>query len=182
MTKEYKNMMDVIITYLIRVHHMPHISVIIKQFAQNLGTCQYARYMTPLSYLNIIRARNEWKLIQSIQHSLKKGKYILRVTDKSGVFHIGHAKDYEQKAEAYRHKTGAYIELATDPLWTVFDKVVCLLNDLRSKKHILAWQLNKMMPKRENVALAYLYFIPKPHKVRFYFSLLLRYHSLFYLL
>jgi hypothetical protein len=57
------------------------------------------------------------------------------------------------------------MELESDPLWIIFDKVVHLLNDLRSKKHILAWQLDKMMPKRDKVALAYLYFISKPHKV-----------------
>ncbi len=169
MTQEYQDMMTIIITYLIRVHHMPHISVIIKQFSQQLEICQQERYMAPLSYLNIYRARKERKLVQSIQYRLKKSKHILRVTDKSGIFHIGHANDYEKKAEAYRLKTGAYIELANDPLWIVFDKVVQLLNDLRSKKHILAWQLNQMMPKREKVALAYLYFIPKPHKVNFNF-------------
>ena len=49
------------------------------------------------------------KLIKSIQYQLEKGKYILRVTDKSGIFHLGHAKDYEQKAEAYQQKTRAYI-------------------------------------------------------------------------
>ena len=70
-----------------------------------------------------------------------------------------------KKAKAYRQKTGAYIELENYPLWPVFDKVVHLLNDLCSKKHLLVWQLDKMMPKREKVALAYLYFIPKPHKV-----------------
>ena len=57
------------------------------------------------------------------------------------------------------------MELDSDPLWMVFDKVVHLLNDLRSKKHIYVYQLQKMMPKRDRVALAYLYFIPKPHKV-----------------
>ncbi|CAF4160468.1 unnamed protein product [Rotaria sordida] len=78
-------------------------------------------------------------------------------------FAYSHANDYEQKAEAYRQKTGANIELETDPLRTVFDKVVCLLNNRRSKEQIRAWQLDKMMPKRDKVALAYLYFIPKPH-------------------
>ncbi|CAM4791847.1 unnamed protein product, partial [Rotaria magnacalcarata] len=68
------------------------------------------------------------------------------------------------KAEAYRQKTGAYIELNSNPLWSVFDEVILLLNDLRSKKYILSWQLDKMMPKREKIQLAYLYFIPKPHK------------------
>jgi hypothetical protein len=121
--------------------------------------------MAPLSYRDIYRTRKELKLIQSIKSRLKKGKYILRVTDKSGIFHIGHASDNEQKAEAYRQKTRAYIELESNPLSVVFDKVVYLLNNLRSKEHIRAWQHNKMMPKREKVALAYLYFIPKPHKV-----------------
>ncbi len=65
---------------------------------------------------------------------IEKAKYILRVTDKTGIFHLGRATDYEQKAEAYRQKTGAHIELTTNPLWTVFDKVVHLLNDLCSKK------------------------------------------------
>ncbi|CAF3291710.1 unnamed protein product, partial [Rotaria socialis] len=96
---------------------------------------------------------------------LKKGQYVLRVTDKSGIFHIGHAADYAKKAEAYRKKTCAYIELDSDPLWSVFDKVILLLNGLRAKKHILSWQLDKMIPKREKVQLAYLYFIPKPHKI-----------------
>jgi hypothetical protein len=72
--------------------------------------------MTPISYLNTYRARKELKLIKSIQSRIEKEKCILRVTDKSGIFHLGHAKDYEQKAEAYRHKTDAYIELESDPL------------------------------------------------------------------
>ncbi len=78
--------------------------------------------IAPLSYLNIYRARKELKLIKSIQFRIKKSKDILRVTDKSGIFHLGYAKDYEQKAEAYRQKTGAYIELENDALWTVFNK------------------------------------------------------------
>jgi hypothetical protein len=86
--------------------------------------------MGPLSYQDVYRTRKECKVMKSIESSLKKGKYILRVTDKSGIFHISHATDYEQKAEAYRKKTGAYIELETDPLWSVFDKVVYLLNNL----------------------------------------------------
>ena len=165
MKQEHQNMMNVIEPYLIRVHHMLHTSKIIKQFSQQLETCLYQRYMAPLSYLNIYRARKELELMKSIQHSLKKGKYVLRVTDKSGIFHIGHVTDYAQKAEAYRQKTGAYLELASDPLWIVFDKVVHLLNDLRSKDRIRVWHLEKMMPKRDKIALAYLYFIPKPHKV-----------------
>ena len=144
---------------------MPNTSAIIKELSQQLQTCLYQRSMAPLSYLQVYRARRELSLVKSIRNRLKKEKYILRVTDKSGVFHIGHVQDYEKKAEAHRQRTEAYIELENDPLWSVFDKVVHLLNDLRSKGRIRAWQLNKMMPKRDKVKLAYLYFIPKPHKV-----------------
>ncbi len=167
MKEEHKHIMNIVAPYLIRVYHMSNTSTIIKEFSQQLETCMYEQTMAPLSYLNIYRARKELKLIKSIQSRIKKENYILRVTDKSGIFHLGHAKDYEQKAEAYRQRTGAYIELENDPLWSVFDKVIRLLNDLRSKDHIRVWQLNEMMPKRDKVALAYLYFIPKPHKVIF---------------
>jgi hypothetical protein len=84
--------------------------------------------MAPISYLNQYRARKKLKLVKSIQFQLKKSKYILHVTDKSGIFHLGNKTDYEQEAEVYRQKTGADIELESDPLWTVFDKVVHLLN------------------------------------------------------
>ncbi len=99
--------------------------------------------MTPISYLNTNRARKELRLVKSIQYRIKKEKYIIRVTDKSGIFHLGHVTDYEQKAKAYRQKTGAYIELQIGPLWPVFDKVVHLLNDLRSKDHIRAGNSTK---------------------------------------
>ncbi len=90
-------------------------------------------------------------VVKSIHSRIKKEKYVLWVTDKSGIFHLGNKSDYEQKAEAYCHKIGADIELESDPLWSIFDKVVHLLNNLRSKDH--------------KVTIAYLYFIPKPHKV-----------------
>jgi hypothetical protein len=163
--QEHKNIMNIVTPYLVRIHYMPSQSTIIKQFSQQLEIYLTQRYMAPLFYLNVYCARKELKLIKSIQFRIKKEKYILRMTDKSGIFHLGHAADYEQKAEAYRQKTGAYIELTSDPLWIVFDKVLHLLHDLRSKEQIRVWQLDKMMPKRDKVALAYLYFIPKPHKV-----------------
>ena len=157
MEKELNKILDVITSYLVRNYHVSRTSMIIKQFSQQMAVCLFQRYMTPISYLSVIRARKEFQMMRSIQERLQRGKYILRVTDKSGVFHIGHAKDYEQKAEAYRQKTHAYIELDHNPLWEIFDKVVQLLNNLRSKKQIRAWQLHQMMPKKDKVKLAYLY-------------------------
>ncbi|CAF1535325.1 unnamed protein product [Adineta ricciae] len=162
--REFNKTLDVIVPYLVRVYHMSPTSTIISRFSHQLATYLCEQYMAPVSYLHAHRARQERKLIQSIRYRLKKSNQVLRVTDKSGIFHIGDANDYEQKAEAYREKTKAYIELENDPLCVVFDKAVNLLNDLRSKKHILAWQFDKMIPKRENAQLAYLYFVPKPHK------------------
>jgi len=66
---------------------------IIKQFFQQMETFLHQRYMAPLSYRDIYRTRKELKIIKLIESRLKKGKYILRVTDKSGIFHVSHARD-----------------------------------------------------------------------------------------
>ncbi len=147
MKQEHQNIKNTVTSYLVRVHHILNSSPIIKQFIQEMETRLYQRYMAPLSYHDIYRTHQELKLIKSIESKLRKEKYVLRFTDKSGIFHLGHATDYEQKAEAYRQKTGAYIELESDPLWPIFDKFVHLLNNLRSKNRIRAWQLDKMMSK-----------------------------------
>ncbi|CAM2705852.1 unnamed protein product [Rotaria socialis] len=118
----------------IQLDYLSKSATIIRKFSQQLETSLHQQYMIPLSYLNIYRTRKEFKLMKSIQHRLKKGNYILRETDKSGIFHIGNSVDYEKKAEAYRQKTGAYTALDSNPLWSVFDKVILLLNDLRSKQ------------------------------------------------
>ena len=165
MRREHEIIMNNVTIHLVRLYRMPRTSTIIEQFSQQLFMYLHARYVAPVSYLDAYRARKELKLIKTIQFRLKKYKYILRVTDKSGIFHLAHATDYERKAQAYRQKTAAYTELDNDPLRSVFDKVVRLLNDLRAKNYIKAWQRDRMMPDRKKIALAYLYFIPKPHKV-----------------
>jgi hypothetical protein len=48
-----------------------------------------------------------------------------------------------------------------------------------SKNHTRVWQLNKMMPKREKVELAHLYFVPKPHKEIQFISVSIFQSSLF---
>lgn len=77
------------LSYLVHVHHMLIKLPIIKQFAQQLATYFHDQYMTLISYLNTYHTRKE---------------YILRVNDKSGIFHLGHATDYKQKLEAYQQK------------------------------------------------------------------------------
>jgi hypothetical protein len=51
-----------------------------------------------------------------------KNQLVLRRTDKSGIPHIGYAFDCERKARAYRQKTGAYIELLSNPLNDILHK------------------------------------------------------------
>ena len=147
--------------------HIPRLSPIIQQFASRLQCCLTRLFMIPLSVKDELRARQELDLVKCIRRKLVKSKLVLRQTDKSLVFHIGLSSDYERKAAEYRAKTGAYMELCSNPLKEVLDKVTHLLNDLRSKKQILAWQYKKMMPDRRKVKLCQMYFLPKSHKVIF---------------
>ncbi|CAF4132862.1 unnamed protein product, partial [Rotaria sordida] len=127
-------------------------------------SCLNQAYMTPIPLIDQIRALRELKMIQSIRKKLKKLKLILRETDKSGVLHIGSAADYERKAIEYRRTTGAYEELTSNPYNDIICQVTRLLNQLKSSNRIREWQRIKMMPIREKTELAYMYFIPKPHK------------------
>ncbi|CAF4778751.1 unnamed protein product, partial [Rotaria sp. Silwood2] len=46
-------------------------------------------YTRSLSYLKQYRIRKDIKLIHSIRRKLRQAHRIIRVTDKSGVFHVG---------------------------------------------------------------------------------------------
>ncbi len=50
------------------------------------------RYMATLSYRDVYRARRELEIMKSIGTKLRNRKYILRFTDKSRIYHLGHAK------------------------------------------------------------------------------------------
>jgi hypothetical protein len=121
--------------------------------------------MTPLPLIDQLRARRELRIVKSIQRKLKKYKLILRETDKSGVFHIGHAIDYQRKAAKYRQDTSAYEELNVNPFNEIIYNVTYLLNQLKTMGKITEGQRMKMIPVRDKTQLAYMYFLPKPHKV-----------------
>ena len=110
MRQQYENIMNTVITHIVRLYHIPNTSTIIKQLLVYLRT----RYIAPVFYLNAHHARKEIKLIKTIQFHLKKHKYILRVKGRSGIFHLSNATDYERKPEAYRRKMTANIELHND--------------------------------------------------------------------
>jgi hypothetical protein len=49
-----------------------------------------------------------------------KIRILTRVSDKSGVFHIGYKGDYEKKVLFYQENTKAYVELPFNPLMKYF--------------------------------------------------------------
>ena len=179
--RDHDGLMKKVVSHLSDRCYVPKTSPIIKQLSDHLKDRLTFRYTTPLSLYNELRARRERDLVKSIRHKLAKAKLILRPTDKSGVLHIGQASDYERKATEYRAKTGAYIKLPSNSLDIILEKVTRLLDDLRSKKRILAKHHKKMMPDRQKMHLAYMYFVPKPHKVSTYLIRFQLFSTYFYL-
>ncbi|CAF4782486.1 unnamed protein product, partial [Rotaria sp. Silwood2] len=135
-----------------------------KLYSDHLRAYLTQRYTTPLPLMDQIRALRELKIVKSIRRKLKKYHLVLRQTDKSGVLHIGRAKDYERKAAEYRQKTGAYEELSSNPYNDIICSVTRLLNQLQMNKKIAEWRRQKMTPVRKKTQLAYMYFLPKAHK------------------
>lgn len=144
---------------------LPRNSSLYQLYSDHLQTYLTDCYMTSMPFLDLVRARRELRIVRSIQYKLIKHKLTLRKTDKSGVLHIGRTMDYEQKAIKYREKTGAYEELFANPLNETFAKTVHLLNRLENTKQITSKQKNQMLPIRDKVQLAYMYNLPKAHKV-----------------
>ena len=97
--KEHANMMDTITQHFIRVYRVPYFSPAIKEFSRRLEAYLRETYTLRLSYLDIYRIRSELHLTRAIRSRIKKHKLILRMTDKSGIFHLGNAKDYQIKAQ-----------------------------------------------------------------------------------
>ncbi|CAF4647001.1 unnamed protein product, partial [Rotaria sp. Silwood2] len=164
---EHDDTINKIKTYMSNLKHIPKIplsSSLYKSYSEQLQSCLTQSYMNLIPLTEQIRALRELKIVQSIRKKLKKYKLILRETDKSGVLHIGRAIDYERKAAEYRQTTGAYEELTSNPYDDIICTVTRLLNQLKSTNRISEWQRGKMNPVRKITELAYMYFIPKPHK------------------
>ncbi|CAF4006141.1 unnamed protein product [Rotaria sp. Silwood1] len=162
--REYDIITEKILFNLSTYHNTGRSLSICKQLSGNVKACLTRRYMAQLFFKNRLHARKDLKLVKSIRRKLKKANHILRVTDKSNVFCIGRAIDFEQKAQAYRTKTSAYIELPSNPLREIFLKVIYELNDFHSKNLIRALQHKKMLPDRRKTKLANMYILPKAHK------------------
>jgi hypothetical protein len=112
---------------------LPSTLPLFKQFSQRLHACLTLRYMTPLPYMDQIRAKQEREIVKSVRRKLKKAKLILHESDKDGNLYVGQITAFEQKVIEYRMKTGAYEELSYNPLEEILIKVTRLLNDLHMK-------------------------------------------------
>ncbi|CAF3201744.1 unnamed protein product [Rotaria socialis] len=105
-----------------RRHDIPENALKIKQFSNNLITMFNDRYTSLLSYLDTYRSRNEIILVHSIKRKLRQTSNIIRVTDKSRVFHVDSTIHYEEKVKQYQIKTNACVELSSNPLMDTFNK------------------------------------------------------------
>ena len=163
--KEHKKVMDKIKPHLLRHYSIQSEYEITKNLSAQLKTQFRHCYAASLSTRDVLRTQHDFRIMKAIRHKLRRNNLVLRMTDKSNILYICRSIDFEQKAQAYREKTNAYQQLASNPLEEILYKVTRLLNDLRTQDRIQANQYNRMMPKRDKVRLGYMYFNPKAHKV-----------------
>ena len=110
--------------------------------------------------------KNFKRLVKRLKYKIRSASTILRKSDKSKVFHLGKVDDYEKKSEEYMAKTQAYKCLGTDdPLPDLIQCTNRYLLDLRLAKWITQKQYEKLCINPNEVELAHLYYLPKPHKI-----------------
>ncbi|CAF1398943.1 unnamed protein product, partial [Adineta steineri] len=146
------------------IHHVPRTHVVFGEYGHQLLNYLNSCYFTPLPYKDHIEAREQSQTTASIRNKIKQFKLIIRVTDKSNNFYIGSTIGFEKKVQQYFTDTNAFRVINENPLPEILNKVIQLLINLRSKKLILQWQYNEMIPDRKTTELAHLYFNPKTHK------------------
>ncbi|CAF1431400.1 unnamed protein product [Adineta steineri] len=162
--KEHKDILSKVQNNLTEYHHVPRQHAIFEEYGNQLLNYLNSCYFTPLPYKDHIEAQEQSQTTASIRHKIKQLKLIIRVTDKSKNFYIGSAVEFEKKVQQYFMDTNTFIMIKENPLPEILNKVTQLLNNLRSKKFILQWQYNEMIPDRKTTELAHLYFNPKTHK------------------
>ena len=167
--QEYQTMINTIKEFFrqhcfyISEKRLQEFSIDLKQLLQHLYTKKVARKL-------YIRSKREHKLIVGIRRYLHQNQHIiLRRTDKSKVFHLGDANDYQEKVLQYMQDTEAYEEITSgiSPLATNFRQVTSLLDSLYHIEQPLLTkkQYEIMYPKIDEIELGHVYFVPKPHKV-----------------
>ena len=122
----------------------------------------------PLSRRLHARARYDYQMVKSIRCVRNKGDIVIQRTDKSKVIHLASAQSYHEKSLEHMQKTNAYkeIESGINPCMNHLHQVLTLIDPLLQKGAIdlNIWK-QSMRPNIKMIELAYLYFLPKPHKV-----------------
>ncbi len=162
---EHKDISIKVQNHLVERHHIQRRQPIFQEYSNQLLHHLHHCYFAPLPYKDHIQAQEQAQIVASIRKKIQQHNLIIRLTDKSNNLYIGLAIDFEKKAQKHFTDTNAYIELTDNPFHKTLEKVIQLLNHLRSKKLILKWQYEEMMPDRTKTELSHLYFNPKTHKV-----------------
>ena len=122
----------------------------------------------PLSRRLRSRAKQDYQMVKNIRRIRNKEDIVIQKTDKSKVIHLASAQNYHQKSMEYMQKTSAYkeIESGLNPYMNHLRQVLALMDPLLQKgtTDFNIWK-QSMYPDAKSIELAYLYFIPKPHKV-----------------
>ena len=124
------------------------------------------------------RARREYRKVKRLQKLLhRRSDIIVCRVDKGEGFYFGNRATIDYKTEEYMSKTEAYQEIITGrcPLADILRSTEALLDYLVKKKTITKAQRDKLLPNVNKLELAYLYTLPKVHKVilflhRYYLS------------
>ncbi|CAF1448082.1 unnamed protein product, partial [Adineta steineri] len=139
-----------------------------KEFFTDVNNLLRRLYTTPLSPKLFTRAQYEYRLVKSTRRKIKKSNVIIRPTDKSKVLHLGSATDYQKKALQYMHETNAYREITSgiNPCDEHLQKVLAVIDPMlkNGEINLKLWK-QSMRPHINTTELAYLYTIPKPHKI-----------------
>ena len=162
---EHKDISTKVQNTLVEHHHVPRTHPIFQEYSNQLLSYMQQCYFAPIPYKDQIQAKEQALIVASIRNKIKQEGLVIRLTDKSNNFYIGSAIEFEKKVQSYFTETNAYVELHENPFNVILNNVMQLLNNLRSKKLILKWQHEAMMPDIKTTELAHLYFNPKTHKV-----------------
>lgn len=139
-----------------------------KQAFQELEQIIKDLYSKPLSSKLYRRARREHRIVKRLQRLLRsRPDIIVRRIDKGEGFYFGNKTTMEQKTEEYMKKTEAYQEVTKDHcrLVDILHSTETLLDYLLQKKVITKDRHRKLLPNVDKMELAYLYTLPKIHKV-----------------
>ncbi|CAF2215847.1 unnamed protein product [Rotaria magnacalcarata] len=164
--EQYQNI-STIVKNCLKDHCIPTTDTRVKQAFQELKHLLSELYSSPLPRSLAVCSQQEYKFVRSIQQLLHcRTDIVIRRRDKSKVFYIGKAIDFERKAEEYMLKTEAYqaITNGRSHLSDILCAVQTLLENLVRKQTLTSKQRNQISPKLNQLELGHYHGLPKPHK------------------